>query len=399
MKSMDRIHKINKLIDRIENELGSERNAMIGDKWNPPVVKQTYMHPVPRRKDQIPIVADLEYPLWARVLDFSVKEFYTDPLTYLEKQLEMSLYRYEVFRDDSGLGRTIAIWLGVNFEPSLLGCRSVYPDHLDPLIDRSLIIIKDEESLKELAAGEIDIRNSGILGLAHEFYDRIQETLPGDWKVIFPDWVIGPFGVAACLRGYENILADLVLAPEFFMRILDVVSDKMIEYSRERAKFLGIPIERPNLHHDDVNDQNFSSSAYRRYVYPAERRLNSFYGGFQYWHSCGNVENFLDDLLEFVNLVMLDCGGWNDLDVFLDAFKRKGIEGVGIEKRFNPVRDVIGADDRTIRDKLRGLYNAAAGNKRLNLDFKIDGIGELGDHQEMVGRVNNFIRISREFGF
>lgn len=395
---MDRIDRIKTLVDRIENELGSERNALIGEKWNAPVVQHTYMHPVPKRQDQIPIVADLEFPLWAKVLGFRVKEFYTRPLTYLEKQLEMSLYRYEAFKDDSGLGRTVAIWLGVNFEPSLLGCRSVYPEDFDPLVDRSLIVIKDEDGLKELEAKEIDIKNSGILALAHEFYDRIKETLPTGWNVIFPDWVIGPFGVAACLRGYENILADLVLAPEFFVKMLDVVSKKMIEFSAARAKFLGIPLERPNLHHDDVNSQNFSRTAYRRFVLPAEKRLNAFYGGFQYWHSCGNVENFIDDLLEFKNLVMLDCGGWNDLAVFLEAFKRKGTDGIGLEKRFNPVRDVIGADERSIRNGLRRLYDIAEESKNLCLDFKIDGIGGLGDPGEMVDRVKTFIRISREFG-
>ena len=396
---MDQVYRINKLVDRIESESGSERNAEICDKWNAPEVKHTYMHPVPRRTGQIPIVADLECPLWAKVLDFSVKEFYTNPLTYLEKQLEMALFRYDVFRDDSGLGRTIAIWLGVNFEPSLLGGRSVYPDDFDPLVDRSSVVIKDEGSLRELEAQEIDIRNSGIMPLAHEFYGRIKETLPPDWQVIFPDWVIGPFGVASCLRGYENILADLVLAPEFFVKILEVVSDKMIEYSKARAKFLGIEIERPNMHHDDVNGQNFSREAYRKFVFPAEKRLNSFYGGFQYWHSCGNVENFIDDLLEFKDLVMLDCGGWNSLAVFLEAFARKGISGIGIEKRFNPVRDVIAADDRSIRKTIRGLYDAAGGNKKLNINFKIDGIGEMGDHNEMVRCVNRFISISREFGY
>jgi hypothetical protein len=395
---MDQIHRINKLIDKIESELGSERNKEICDKWNAPEVQQTYMHPVPRRTSQIPIVADLECPLWAKVLNFKVKDFYTDPLTYLEKQLEMSLYRYDVFKDDSGLGRTIGIWLGVNFEASILGGRSVYPDHFDPTVDRSLIIIKDEDSLRELAAKEIDFRNSGILGLAHEFYGRIRETLPPGWKVIFPDWVIGPFGVASCLRGYENLLVDLVLAPEFFVKTLDVVSDKMIEYSQARAGFLGIEVERFNMHHDDVNCQNFSSEAYRRFVFPAEKKLNSFYGGFQYWHSCGNVERLIDDLLEFKGLVMLDCGGWNNLEVFMEAFKRKGIDGIGIEKRFNPVRDVIGSDDRSIRKMIRGLYDLAGRDKKLPMDFKIDGIGELGDPDEMVRRVNRFIGISREFG-
>jgi uroporphyrinogen-III decarboxylase len=311
----------------------------------------------------------------------------------------MSLYRYNIFKDDSGLGRTIAIWLGVNFEASIFGCKSVYPDTFDPLVDRSFMVIKDEESLKELEAKEIDIRSSGILGLAHEFYSRIRETLPPNWNVIFPDWVIGPFGVGSCLRGYQNILTDLILAPEFFVKILDVVSNKMIEYSRERAKFLGVKVERFNLHDDDVNDQNFSKEAFREFVFPTENKLSSFYGGFQYWHSCGGVENFIDDLLEFKNLAMLDCSGWNDLDVFMEAIKRKGRDDTGIEKRFNPFKDVMSSDDQSVRKRIRRLYDAAGGNKKLNINLKIDGIGEMGDYHEIISRVSNFINISREFGF
>ncbi len=360
---MNQIDKINRLVDKIENEMGSERNKGICEKWHAPVVQHTYMHSVPRRKDQIPIVADLECPLWAKVLDFDVREFYTNPITYLEKQLEMSLYRYDVFGDDSGLGRTIAIWLGVNFEASLLGCRSVYPEHCDPLVDRSWVVVKDEDSLRELEAREIDIRNSGILGRAHEFYGRIKEILPPNWHVIFPDWVIGPFGVGSYLRGYENILTDLILAPEFFVKILDVVAGKMMEFSRERAEYLGVNVERFNLHDDDVNDRNFSKAAYRKFVFPTEKRLSSFYGGFQYWHSCGNVETLIDDLLEFKSLTMLDCSGWNDLAVFLESIGRKGRDDIGIEKRFNPVRDVMSSDDRSIRKRIGDSMRPPGGTK------------------------------------
>lgn len=395
---MNQLYKINKLIEEIESELESERNKEICEKWNIPKVQYTYMHPVPKRKDQIPIIADLECPLWARVLNFKVKEFYTNPMTYLEKQLEMSLYRYNIFKDDSGLGRTIAIWLGVNFEASILGCQSIYPQNFDPYTDRSIVIIKDEESLKKLEAKEIDFEKDGILSLAHEFYCRIKEILPSDWNVIFPDWVLGPLSIGIYLRGYQNILFDSIEDPEFFVKMLDVVSNKMIEYNLKRAKYLGIKTEKFNLHNDDVNDLNFSREAYSKLIFPIENKLNSFYGGFQYWHSCGDVEKFIDDILEFKNLTMLDCSGWNNLNVFIEALNKKGITNIGIEKRFNPVKDVISADDKSIRERIKGLYVDLEKNKELKVDFKVDGIGEMGDFRENIRSVNNFIRISREFG-
>jgi hypothetical protein len=396
---MNQLYKIRKLIDAIENQLESERNKEICEKWNSPDVQHSYMHPVPKRKDQIPIIADLESPLWATALNFNIKDFYTNPVTFLEKQLEMSLYRYNIFKDDSGLGRTIAIWLGVNFEASILGCKSIYPQNLDPYIDRSLIIIEDEESLKELEVKKIDFKNDGILSLAHEFYFRIKELLPSDWKVIFPDWVIGPFGIAIYLRGYQNILSDMLIAPDFFVKMLDVVSNKMIEYSLERAKFLDIKTEKFNLHNDDVNHLNLSKEAYSNLIFPIENKLNSFYGGFQYWHSCGDVENFIDDILEFKNLGMLDCSGWNNFSTFIEAFNKKGLNDIGIEKRFNPFKEVLSADDKSIRERIKGLYADLEKNNNLNVNIKIDGIGEMGDFKENLRSVTNFISISREFGF
>lgn len=396
---MDQLYRINKLIDKIESELGSERNKKISEKWNIPDVKYTYMHSVPIRGDQIPIVADFEYPLWARELNFNVKGFYTNPMTYLEKQLEMSLYRYNVLNDDSGLGRTIAIWLGVNFEASILGCRSVYPLDSDPYTDRSFLVIEDEESLKKFEAQEIDFKNDGILNLAHEFYSRIKEVLPSDWDVIFPDWVIGPFGIGIYLRGYQNILCDSIVNPVFFVKILDIVSNKMIEFSTKRAKFLGIEVEKFNIHNDDVNSLNLSNEAYRELIFPVENKLNSFYGGFQYWHSCGDITNFIDNILEFKNLTMLDCSGWNNLGVFLEAYNKKGRSDIGIEKRFNPVKDVIIADDKSVRERIKGLYDDLENNKKLNINFKIDGIGGIDDFSKNISSVKNFISISREFGF
>jgi hypothetical protein len=396
---MKQLYRINELIDIIESELESDKNKNICEKWNIPDVQHTYMHPVSKKRNQIPIIVDLECPLWASVLNFNVKEFYTNPMTFLEKQLEMSLFRYNFFEDDSGLGRTIAIWLGVNFEASILGCKSIYPDNLDPYIDRSTIIIKNEESLKELESKEIDFENDGILSLAHEFYCRIKEILPSNWNVIFPDWVLGPLGIGIYLRGYQNILFDLIVTPEFFVKILNIVSDKMIEYSIKRAKYLGIKLEKFNLHNDDVNNLNLSKEAYRKLIFPIENKLNSFYSGFQYWHSCGNVENFIDDILEFKNLVILDCSGWNNMSVFIETFNKKAITNVGVEKRFNPVKDVLIADDKSIRERIKGLYVDLERNKKLNIDFKIDGIGGVGDFKENIKSVKNFISISREFGF
>lgn len=96
---------------------------------------------------------------------------------------------------------------------------------------------------------------------------------------------------------------------------------------------------------------------------------------------------------------MLDCSGWNNLGVFLEAYNKKGRSDIGIEKRFNPVKDVIIADDKSVRERIKGLYDDLENNKKLNINFKIDGIGGIDDFSKNISSVKNFISISREFGF
>ena len=153
---MNKLFKINKLIEEIEKQIDSDRNKEIGKKWEAPEVGNTFFHCKPKRDSQMPIVADLEYPMWAKLLNFNLKDYYYNHLTYLEKQLETYLYRFNFFKDDSGLGRAILIWFGAAFEASILGCKVINPDNFDPSVVRSYTPVTDEESLKRIEVKEID---------------------------------------------------------------------------------------------------------------------------------------------------------------------------------------------------------------------------------------------------
>jgi uroporphyrinogen-III decarboxylase len=396
---MDQLSNIKRLVEEIENQIDSDKNKEIGKKWEAPEVSNTFYHCKPKRIGQMPIVADFEYPMWAKLLNFNLKDYYFNHLTYLEKQLETYLYRYNVFKDDAGLGRAILIWFGAAFEASILGCKVQYPDNFDPSVVRSYAPVTDEESLKRLEDKEIDFGKDGDLGRAHEFYYRIKEILPSTWQVIFPDWIIGPFGIAIYLRGYQNILLDLVDNPEFVVRIMNVAKNKLFEFSKKRAKFLGINIEKICLHNDDVNYPNLLKGTFKDLILPVENEISSHYGGVVYWHSCGVVNDLIDEILDLKNISTLDCSGWNDFDLFVEAITRKNINHTCIEKRFHPVKDILATNDSEIRNKIKNFYISLQKNKNLKSYLRVDGIGQIAGFDETVNSVKRFIDISREYSY
>jgi hypothetical protein len=396
---MNQTDEIKKLIEETEKQYASQKNIEIAKKWEAPKVTNTFFHCTPKREGQMPVVADLEYPMWAKLLNFKLRDYYYNPLTYVQKQLEMNLFRYNYFNDDAGVGKLILIWFGAPFEASFLGCEVQYPENFDPSAIRKEILIKDRDDLKRFEEKEIDFYKDGELGRAHEFYHRIKEVLPSDWLVIFPDWIISVFGIALYLRGYQNLLMDLKTDPGFVADIMKAVKDKMFFFSKKRSEFLGIPIEKICLHNDDINYPNLMKGQYKELILPIENEISDFYDGILYWHSCGEVSDFVEEILDLKKLSTLDCSGWNDFDTFVNAIIKKGLKGVAIEKRFHPVKDVLSAPESEIRAKIKGFYESMQKDKDLRAYMRIDGIGQIEDFQKDLERVKRFVDISREFCF
>lgn len=87
----------------------------------------------------VPIQIWLEYPMWAKALNFDIKKYYTEGRAYLEAQLQIRIYEFTHFNDDKPIDKTITIWLGSPFELSLFGLMPVYLPDEDPWIPRAPI--------------------------------------------------------------------------------------------------------------------------------------------------------------------------------------------------------------------------------------------------------------------
>gem|GEM_PF-343575 len=273
---------------------------------------------VPRKNlETVPYYADCENSLWARIIGFDIKAYYTDPAVYLESQLRMTLYRFENFPDDAAAGKIVPIWLGVPFEPSLFGADVIFEPGNDPWIGKSPVL-KNENDLSSLQP--IEFFQSGLMPVAHRLYTGMQELLDDDFQVAFPEWGRSPFAVAMHLRGMANISMDFIERPDFVTRLIDHVTQARIEWTKKRFQFLGIPVQKGNLYNDEVNNFLLSPKTYREFVLPSEQELSRFHGGIAYWHSCGDTTALLESINKIPNLVMFHRGPWTDLERVVEVF-------------------------------------------------------------------------------
>jgi uroporphyrinogen-III decarboxylase len=283
--------------------------------------------------------------MWGKILGFNIEQFYTDPLTYLRFQLEMMIYRFEHWEDETCIEKVIPIWLGSTLESSLFGARTIYSADESPWLDREPVI-KSQANLESIQ--QPNFMESGLMPLAHRFYDVLSSTVDDDFTVMFPEWGRSPFGTAFHIRGYENLAIDMSTNPVFTHRLMRTVTDARIRWVCDRAKFLGRPVGKGNIYNDEVNTPSLSPSMYEEFAFPYEEELSEFHGGILYWHSCGNTTALVPMISKIRGLEMFHVGPWTEPRAAVESFDA----AMPLEFCLHPVRDVLGASPAQMENKL-----------------------------------------------
>ena len=151
MKLEDKINKENKssdfkeLFDEVRSIYESNRNIENTNYWQTDT-KAHWRGTPPKKRKELPVSPfsiELEPPLWGLILDFNVKQYFTDPKIYLEAELKKAIFKFKNFNDCSSVGKIIPLWLGVPFETTLYGLPAEYSDFDSPWIGKTPVI-KDE---------------------------------------------------------------------------------------------------------------------------------------------------------------------------------------------------------------------------------------------------------------
>ena len=335
--------------------LMDEYVALADGPRNQRLLKETWLRPnlayldcigVPR-DGKIPIIAHPMLSMWARKMGISVAEMYLEPETYLRVWLSREIGRFTQIQDDRPLDKRIILVMGAGFESSLFGAQQVYSDVDDPWIDRTSVLqIPEDLDFLELP----DFYDTGMMPLAHRFYNELSEVVrEHGLQIVFRDWGRSAFAVATALRGMQQMLMDMVERPDFVMRLLDFLTQSAIHYRNERAKFLGIPAGKPELGNDEVNVPSMSPGMYRNLVLPTEKEYAAAFGGFVYWHSCGNVTPMLEIIREIPDTTIFHVGPWTDIGRAAEVFG-----DVTLDICLHSM-DVYAADEEEMRAKVTSI--------------------------------------------
>ncbi len=384
------IDSIKRLTGKIEELMCSSRNQRIMKAWKSQnYTAKDHWRGIPLSSttlETIPFTVEPELPMWAKLLQFDVESFYTDPSSYLENTLRMMIYRFEHFEDFTCIEKTIPIWLGTTLESSLLGSRTIFVKGESPWIDREPLI-KDYEDLDRLEYP--DFYKSGLMPLVHRMYSEISELVEGNYTVVFPDWARGPFGVAMHIRGLENLLSDMLLNPDFVHKLMRFVTNARKGWIEERATFLGRNVDKGNLYNDEVNCPTVSPEQYEGFVLPYEVELSEFHGGITYWHSCGDTTKLLDSIRRISSIEMFHIGPWTDLR----QAKRVFGEDTALEKCLMPTEDIQRVSEKEMEEKLDNIRAVLDGT---SYTVRADGLQVINSIDTDVKRVKQWIEVAKK---
>ena len=338
----------------------------------------------------LPVQIDMPAPYWHKCLRIDYKKHFVSGEQFVEDMLRIKIERFKQIPDDIFVDKDINMFMGVPFGASFFGHQILFMQDTDPEV-RYRQLFTNEEELKQL--GMVDFYRDGLMPLAIRLYEEALEAVDPDFHVQFPQWIRAPFGICAYARGYQELLMDFLLDPDFAEEEMRYFTDCRIHWHEEMCRYLGERVDTLDLFNDDVNIPNLSPQLYEEFVLPCEIRLSETIGSVQYWHSCGNTAALAPVIAKIPNLYMYNNGPWTDPRPVAEVF---GGTDTVIELQVNPQSVVVEGDERQIHDYLSDAVRAW-------LDFDVSGATIRANNvvpQRYEGfaleRVKEFIRIARQ---
>jgi len=131
-----------------------------------------------------------------------------------------------------------------------------------------------------------------------------------------------------------------------------IISNITIKYENWVNKNYGSPLGKKGLYNDDVSCPTISPDFYMEFIYPVEKKLEEEYGGFSYWHSCGNC----DELLKSIRGLNIDT-----MNLSMVGDIEKYIKILGNDKAYeicvHPINHVLNADTITMFERTEKIIS------------------------------------------
>ncbi len=200
------------------------------------------------KPSRIPFVPTI-YEHAARVINKTPSQVAADEDLVVESQLA----GYELYKHD-----LISVGVDIyNVEYEALGAKVEYHENEElPSIDEVLVDSKNDLERLRIPDPESDGRMPLFLNAAQ----RINREL--GQEVIVNGTVVGPFTLAAIMRGFENFIMDMVMDLEFAVELMDFAKKVSLRYAESFIKrgvglsinesWIAPPLLSPNMYESHV---------------------------------------------------------------------------------------------------------------------------------------------------
>jgi hypothetical protein len=362
-----------------------EREVCARDQWHGRPRAEAF-----RREGAIPLTVDLQNTFWLQLFPQDMSECYHDPVAYLRFHLQKRIEQFRRLPDDTPLDGIVPIYMSTAFETSLFGMPPQFFPDKDPIIDMHPIV----HALADLGRLDgVDFRQSGMMPAAHRLYEGVREMVGDRFSVIFVEWLRGPLGVSLYLRGYQDLLQDLAIDPEFAHSVLDRVNRAREDWFRARAQFLGEPVPAGSIFNDEVDSSVIGPRHYREHVLPYEKALGEFHERISYWHSCGNTAPMDRDVAGMGCVDLLDISGWTDLAQALPALDGRVPR---LEIRSHPLKDLQQASPERMAERVREVVDLCRRYDVPACTLRVSGLQPWsGDLEADIAHVQRYLEIAR----
>ena len=166
----------------------------------------------------------------ARLAGVPARRFFTDAETFARTQLLTTAYY--------GLDAPNNLWDVYNIEAEAMGQTIVYPPDGIPDADRTDPLIKSPADLDKIRIP--DPAKSGRMPWVHRINQLYLEMTGKPARAYF----CAPFSLAVNIRGYENLITDMALRPNFAHELFAFLCDEVLVPYIEAMR---AAVDSPNL--------------------------------------------------------------------------------------------------------------------------------------------------------
>ncbi len=328
---------------------------------------------------------------WPELFGYEMRQVHDDPDFAAAQRLRELIFWADNVDDDTVPSATIQADVGMYWDITLFGMRI----HHTPIGVPEFEPHPLRERLDLSLLGRFDFSTTGDMPRILRKYARLREIAESDFAgklaVTFPCFHRGPLDIYVQLRGYEAFADDTACRPDELRAALEHLVDERMRFARERPRFLGeATLPATTYVADDwVNIPFISPAMFRDFVVPLYRRIRAEEGPPSGFHTCGNMEPVVRDLVAvFPEIEMLEVSPWNDVAA-LDALlpPRIGI----VASIVNTV--TLGGAEEEQTSKLIPIRDAARRRKVLLMAQAIERIPAT--YEETFGRLNGFLCLAR----